>query len=913
MGTTYANHSNLAYMESMYQIYLENPERLEASWRFFFDGVAFNGGLNGHQAVPAESTQSTTAHKVQRLLRAYRKWGYLYAKIDPLELSPVDRSDLALENFGFTQDDRDIQVPTLGFLKAPHAKLGELIDALERTYCGHIGVEYTHASNFERESWFQARLEHNFNQPDLGLEVKRDILRRLNAAELFEKFLHTKYVGQKRFSLEGAEALIPCLAELIESLNEFGADEVVIGMPHRGRLNVLTNIMGKTHEEIFNEFEPNFLPDGVQGGGDVKYHKGFVSDYQTRSDEKVHINLADNPSHLEAVCPVVEGLVRAHQSLRNDENRGKVVPVLIHGDASFAGQGIVSETLNMFKLEGYSTGGTVHIIVNNQIGFTTEPRDARSTRYCSDVARQILAPVFHVNGDDPEALIHAVRIAAEFRQTYHHDVVIDLVCYRRHGHNEGDEPSFTQPVMYRSIKKMPSTRGIYTKTLIDRGDVEARVARELEQDFNQHLQEALEQARSGKVSDSSPPVGDHYHDRKPTTSIDMFAPVATAVDAEWLRGIARDMAVIPEGFHVNRKVKRLLDERLTQVEAGKGIDWGNAETLAYASLLAQGIPCRLSGQDVKRGTFSHRHAVVFDTENGREHAPVQRAAAEGTRLSIFNSHLSELAVLGFEFGYALARPKSLVIWEAQFGDFSNGAQIIIDQFIVSSEVKWNRVCDLVMFLPHGYEGQGPEHSSARLERFLQMCAQNNIQVANLTEPAQLFHILRRQALRDFQKPLVLMTPKSLLRHKSCVSDLHDFSEGGFREIIGDTKNCPDARRLVLCSGKIYYDLHEERERRENAESVALARVEQLYPLAEARLDGIVAAYPKLEEVVWAQEEPRNMGAWSFMEPRLRARFPKLKVRYVGRQPAASPAVGSLYLHRQQQDALVKAAFEPFGA
>ncbi|CAM2009872.1 2-oxoglutarate dehydrogenase E1 component [Acanthopleuribacter pedis] len=903
MDTTYANRFNLKYMETMYASYLENPDAVDPSWRYFFDGVAF---ASQHPLNPAgEGGESSTGYKMQRLLRAYRKWGHLYAKLDPLDLDQEAPTLKPTDYVAFTDAEKSNPVPTLGFLPEPHTAFETMIAALERTYCGTIGIEYTHGSDPEREQWFQERIEPNQNQPQLDLATKRGILQRLNAAELFERFLHTKYVGQKRFSLEGAESLIPCLAELLESLGGLGAEEVVIGMPHRGRLNVLANIMGKTYAEIFTEFEDD-PAHTIQGAGDVKYHKGFVSDFETRAGAKIHINLADNPSHLEAVTPVVQGQVRAHQSLRNDENRGKVVPVLIHGDASFAGQGIVSETLNMFKLEGFSTGGTIHIIVNNQIGFTTEPRDSRSTKYSSDVARQILAPVFHVNGDDPEALVHAIRIAAEFRQTFHHDVVIDLVCYRRHGHNEGDEPSFTQPVMYGAIKPHPSARKIYTEALLQRGDVEEKVARELEAEFTATLQDHLESARGGNVTKQAPPVGDHYHAHRGTEYADMFAPVATQVAEKTLRDLGERLAALPDGFNINRKVKRVLDERLRQLQAGEGIDWGNAEHLAFASLVNEGIPCRLTGQDVKRGTFSHRHAGLFDSKTGAEHVPLKQLHPQQAGFKIYNSHLSELAVVGFEFGYSLAPPKCLVIWEAQFGDFVNGAQIIIDQFIAASETKWQRVSDLVMFLPHGYEGQGPEHSSARMERFLQMCAQNNMQVANLTEPAQLFHILRRQVKREFQKPLVIMTPKSLLRHKACVSKLADFSENGFREIIVDNKKVPGARRLVLCSGKVYYDLQEERERR-NSDDVAIARIEQLYPLKEADLLALAEQYADLEDIVWLQEEPQNMGAWSFIEPRLRGLFAELPIRYVGREAAASPAVGSSRVHRQQQEAIINRA------
>ncbi len=901
MKPSYASHMNVDYIEKMFEAYSADPDSIEPSWRHFFEGMAF-----GENRGSVESPSSDL--RIHELIRAYRKWGHLCAQLDPLERPRPTNEQLKLENFGLSQADLDKTFPTFGFLPEANALLKDLIQALKQTWCGHIGLEFLHGSDLEQEAWFEERVEKGFNQPNLSLDVKRSILEKLNEAELFEKFLHNKYPGQKRFSLEGGDGFIPLMAEMIEALATEDVEEVVIGMSHRGRLNVLANIMAKTLEDMFTEFEPNYQPNTVEGDGDVKYHKGYVSKYHTRSGRSVNLTLADNPSHLEAVCPVVQGLVRAHQTMRQDIDRRRIVPILVHGDASFSGQGIVSETLNMSQLKGYKTGGAIHVIINNQIGFTTNPDESRSTVYCSDVARQILAPVFHVNGQDPEAIVHAVQIACAYRQRFNRDVVIDLICYRKHGHNEGDEASFTQPLMYRKIKAMATPRQSYVDQLISQGEVEARVARTLEKEFRKKLDEALALARSGQVEAHAVKSGPHYDDYRRITTEEIFTPVNTSLGEDAMLDLAQAMTYIPADFQAHKKVRRLYQNRMKQVKTGVGIDWGCAEALAYASLLVENIPCRLSGQDVKRGTFSHRHAVIFSMEDEAAYTSLNKLKKGQARFSIYNSHLSELAVLGFEFGYGLARPKCLVIWEAQFGDFSNGAQIIIDQFIASSESKWNRVSNLVMFLPHGYEGQGPEHSSARLERFLQLCAENNIQVANLTEPAQLFHILRRQALRNFRKPLVIMTPKSLLRHEACVSKLNDFTTSGFREIITESqseevfKNCT---RLLLCSGKIYYDLESQREQHQN---VSIVRIEQIYPLATHQLEAIRDQCPNLEEVFWVQEEPQNMGAWAFMEPRLREIFPQ-PLQYVGRDASASPAVGSLALHKKEQHEIVKLAFQ----
>lgn len=900
MGS-YANRFDADYIESLYKEYLENSDRVAPSWRHFFDGMTFAG-------APEKAVERVDEDfRVFALIRAYRKWGHLLADLNPLKPPANTNATLDLAQFGFDEADLPREVPTGGLMPAARAPLGELIALLKETYCGRVGVEYLDGSNPEMENWFQEQLEPTRNQPTLSLDEKRWILEKLNGAELFEKFLHKKYVGQKRFSLEGAESLIPCVAEILEQLATYEGSEVVVGMSHRGRLNVLANIMGKSFEEIFAEFEPNYVPNSVHGSGDVKYHKGFESLYQTRTGQEVQVSLADNPSHLEAVCPVVQGVVRAHQSLRHDENRLLIIPLLIHGDASFAGQGMVSETLNMSQLEGFRTGGTIHIIVNNQIGFTTNPEDSRSTKYASDVARQILAPVFHVNGDHPEAVVHVARLASAFRQRFHRDVVIDLVCYRRHGHNEGDEPSFTQPIMYSQIKSHLSPREAYSQQLIAQGELEAAVAQKMEEVFDASLEEALVETRTGNRKAPTAKREMHFQEFKPVGEVEMLSFTQSAVPGETLKDLMIQLTQVPEHFSLNRKIRRIFDQRLEAVTQGVGIDWGCAEHLAFASLLSEGIPCRLTGQDVQRGTFSHRHAVVFDTETGESYTPLSAVARAGVKFSIYNSHLSEQAVLGFEFGYGMARPKSLVIWEAQFGDFSNGAQTIIDQFIASSESKWQRVNHLVMFLPHGYEGQGPEHSSARLERFLQLCAEANIQVCNPTEPAQLFHLLRRQMIRDFRKPLIVMTPKSLLRHTACVSSLEAFTTGGFREVVPDSDEASAARRLVFCSGKLFYELQAAREAKASR-NVALIRIEQLYPLAIDQIASIASGYPQANDVVWAQEEPQNMGAWSYIRPRLEALF-ETRVRYVGRAESASPAVGSLMIHNQEQQRIMEQVFD----
>ncbi|MBI2821291.1 MAG: 2-oxoglutarate dehydrogenase E1 component, partial [Acidobacteria bacterium] len=680
-------------------------------------------------------------------------------------------------------------------------------------------------------------------------------------------------------------------------------------MAHRGRLNVLANILNKTYEMIFSEFEDHFTPGAVEGSGDVKYHKGFSGLYRTSAGEQIRVTLAANPSHLEAVDPVVEGAVRARQFLRGDKGREHALPCLIHGDAAFAGQGSVAETLNLSRLEGYTTGGTIHLILNNQIGFTTDPRDARSTCYASDLARVVLAPTFHVNGDAPEAVVHCVRLAAEFRQAFHRDVVIDMVCYRRHGHNEADEPSFTQPLMYRKIREHPTVRAIYTAVLVRRGDLEAEMAREMERNFRRELQEALETTREMTPTERDQTLRPTWAEYHRATREELESPVETAVAAAAIERIGAKISAVPESFHLHTKLRPLLAERLEMARGKRAIDWGMAEALALGSLLKENVHVRLTGQDTCRGTFSHRHAVLYDTEDGTLYVPLNHLSGEQARLSVFNSPLSELAAVGFEFGYSTGNPAALTIWEAQFGDFANGAQIIIDQFVAASEAKWGRMSGLVLLLPQGYEGQGPEHSSARLERFLQLCAEDNMQVVNLTTPAQYFHVLRRQMRRPFRKPLIVMSPKSLLRHPRATSQIPDLTAGRFHEVLGDAAEPGQARRLLLCCGKIFYDLAAAREKSQRSD-IALIRIEQIYPFIPARLSEQLQRYPDCGDIVWVQEEPQNMGAWTFVAPRLERLLGRGQtLRYVGRPEAASPATGSHREHHKEQQQLVDEALE----
>ncbi len=892
--TAIATRANLDAIEAAYRRWREDPDSVEEGWRFFFEGFEL-----GAQGLPAAAGTQTS---IVRLIDAYRDLGHFLAHLDPLGERKTTHPLLELKEFGLDEADLDRTFDTSYFVGLPRATLRELIGALRETYCRTIGVEYMHIQDTRIRRWLQERMEPRRNQPRFARRRQFRLLMDLHFAELFEKFLHTRYIGQKRFSLEGSETLIPVLDALVEHAAEGGVREIVLGMAHRGRLNVLANIIGKPYEEIFSEFEENYLPDSIDGDGDVKYHLGFSAD-RTFKGKTIHLSLTPNPSHLEAVDPVVEGRTRAKQRLYGDRERRLGIPLLIHGDAAFAGQGLVAETLNLSQLTGYTTGGTVHVIVNNQIGFTTSPKDARSTTYCTDVAKMIQVPIFHVNAEDPEAAVYVAELALDFRQQFHNDVVIDLYCYRRHGHNEGDEPSFTQPLMYGKIKDRPTLSEVYTEQLIMRGDLTADETEAIDEDFHDKLQTAQQHVRTGPPRPRSKTVlGGQWNG---LTNQFSFAQVDTTVPLETLDRITERLTAVPAGFTLNPKIARMLEVRRQEMAERRPIDWSFAEALSFGSLLLEGTPVRLSGQDSRRGTFSQRHAVLYDARTGERYFPLNAMEPGQATFTAYDSLLSEAAVLGFEFGYALDEPDTLVLWEAQFGDFANGAQVIIDQYVAGSQSKWQRDNGLVMLLPHGYEGQGPEHSSARPERFLQLCAENNMQVCNLTTPAQYFHVLRRQMKRNFRKPLVIMTPKSLLRHKECVSPVEAFTDGRFEEIIDDPAADPGrVRRVLLCGGKVYYDLLEGRAKR-GADDVAIIRVEQLYPLREDLLVKILTRYRKAREWAWVQEESQNMGAWTFMEPRLRALG--YGIEYVGRDASASPATGSLKVHQREQKELVEAA------
>jgi len=906
--STVANRANLNMIEDLYQRWLNDPSSVEASWRFFFEGYDLGRAPHG----PAETSTSVDPNAaraqaaVTRLIDAYREYGHYLADLDPLKLNPRRRTHELLEPsaFGLTESDLD-HVFYNRLSDGGFSSLRELIAILRATYCRTIGVEFMHIRDGAIRKWLLERMEPVRNRPAFDIKKKRRVVYKLNEGELFETFLHKNYVGQKRFSLEGGEMLIPLLDAVIERAGSQGVKEIVMGMPHRGRLNVLVNILNKPYGMVFHEFEGNHLPETVGGDGDVKYHLGFSADHLTADKQMVHLTLTANPSHLEAVDPVVEGRMRAKQRRFLDRDRRLGVPVLIHGDAAFAGQGLVAETLNLSQLPGYRTGGTIHIVVNNQIGFTTAPSDSRSTGYCTDVAKMIEVPIFHVNGEDPQAVVHIAELAFDFRQTFGKDVVIDMVCYRRHGHNEGDEPAFTQPLMYEKIRNRISIRELYTEQLVMAGELSSQEAETIAETFADKLEHILEEVRHGQVEPRSPNrvFAGAWAGLVPDFS---FVPVETGVSYETLRAITEKGAAVPNGFTVNPKLAKLLSGRVKTVETKGVLDWASAETLAIGSLLWEETPVRLSGQDSRRGTFSQRHAVLFDMRTGERFTPLDHLKEGQAEFCIYDSLLSEAAVLGFDYGYSLDEPHMLIMWEAQFGDFANGAQVIIDQFIASAESKWGRASGLVMLLPHGYEGQGPEHSSARLERFLQLCAEENIQVTVPTTPAQYFHVLRRQVRRQFRKPLIVMTPKSLLRHKLAVSPVDHLTVGHFHDVLDDPAAPDRVRRVLLCSGKVSYDLIAKRAEVGNQREVAVIRIEQLYPWPADSLKAIRERYRSAREWVWVQEESQNMGAWTFVAPRLKELM-GLEVQYVGRDASASPATGSKLVHDREQAEIVEAA------
>jgi 2-oxoglutarate dehydrogenase E1 component len=894
---------NAVFVEEIRGRFEADPDLVDAGWAPVFAAETHRGAI-----APRDAERYS---RVLRLIHAYRSRGHRIAATDPLGESPTYYPELDPAHYGFGRDDLAQPAPAGDLYGGPVQTLGAILERLRATYCGSVGVEFTHLQDPGRRIWLQQRMEAGANATVLDDAERRRVLEKLTEAEVFERFLATRFVGQKRFSLEGAEALIPLLDTLVEDAPAHGVVEIVLGMSHRGRLNVLAHVLGKPVDAIFYEFEgvPVDLPFG---SGDVKYHKGFSSDRDTASGARVHLSLTANPSHLEAVDPVVEGRVRAKQVRAGDARGTTIVPVLVHGDAAFAGQGIVAETLNLSNLAGYSTGGTLHVVVNNQIGFTTPPAEARSTLYATDVAKMIQAPIFHVNADDPDAVVHCVKLALAHRQRFGRDVVIDLVCYRRHGHNEGDEPGFTQPLLYEKIRRLHPVRQRYAERLEAAGVIGAGDAARLVAERRADLERAMDRIASGAPAPDEP-----YELAGPWRGLSRTAPArapGTAVAEAQLARLAEASTELPEDFDLHAKLAPVLERRRKAMVDGARIDWASAEALAFASLLAEGHSVRLSGQDSVRGTFSQRHAAFVDQSTGAEFAPLTRVAAAGARFEVYDSLLSEAAVLGFEYGYSLADPTTLTLWEAQFGDFVNGAQVIIDQFITSAHAKWQRMSGLVLLLPHGHEGQGPEHSSARIERFLHACAGDNLQVVNCTTPAQYFHVLRRQMLRAFRTPLVLATPKSLLRHPEACSPPVELCRGGFRPLIGDAVAgaAPDAvTRVVFCSGKLYYELLAERGRRHprGPLPVALVRVEELHPWPGDRVAEVIEEFPRASRVVWAQEEPANMGAWSFVRERIQgALLPRQCLVYAGRPEAASPATGSRRVHQEEQAALVAAAF-----
>jgi 2-oxoglutarate dehydrogenase E1 component len=913
MRTTLGTRANLDLIDQNYQRWQEDPASVDPSWAAFFEGFEL-GNLPQKNGAAVAAPRSVTREsplqtRIDGLVYAYRTLGHTIARVNPLADKRPENPSLSLRELGFGEKDLDLRVSSKFFLDNQEMTLREMIAHLTKIYADSIGAEFMHIQNPRIRNWVLHRLESRPNKHDTARQIKIALLRALMEADSFETFLQTRYVGQKRFSLQGAESLLVILDSILHKCAIDGVEEICMGMAHRGRLNVLANFLKKSLRVIFTEFSENYVPESVAGDGDVKYHLGYRTIRKLGSGARIEIRLAANPSHLEAVDPVVEGTARARQRIRGDtEHRKKVLPLLIHGDAAFAGQGIVAETLNMSQLHGYGTGGTVHVVVNNQIGFTTLPEDARSSMYATDIAKMIEAPIFHVNGDDPLACMQVSQLALDFRQEFGRDVVIDMYCYRRYGHNEGDEPAFTQPDLYAKIDKHPSAAQSYKRELLDLGALTEDDAASLETEMSLRLEIALDTVKAlekekavkqAQFKESAAVFQPEY------TS----APVSTAINEKMLKQIVDALTRVPDDFNVQPKIKRIvLEHRRKVFENGGPYEWHYAELLAFGSLLLDGTPVRLSGQDSARGTFSTRHAILYDAKTGAPYVPLMHMGDKQARICIYNSLLSEAAVLGFDYGYSLDYPNMLCLWEAQFGDFSNGAQTIIDQFIVSAESKWQRPSGITLLLPHGYEGQGPEHSSGRLERFLQLCAEENMQACNLTTAAQYFHVLRRQMKRDFVKPLVIMTPKSLLRAEFASSRAEEFTKGKFEEILGSPEVGPAGKikRVILCSGKVYYDLLNYRSEKK-IDNAAIIRVEQLYPLHEKKLKSMMKAFPEKAEIVWCQEEPENMGGWTFMEPRLRKMFDR-EIAYAGRDASASPAVGSLVLHKREQACVVKDAF-----
>ncbi len=916
--------SNLELIKSYYKTYKKNPNDLRKEWKVFFEDLDeeasnFLSEKNNHKyneknkhllekniEVSKEDQYTANSLRARLLIRAYRIAGHLKADLDPLNLTEKKYiPDLDPKTYGLNDEDMNKEVFVDGVFGINKIQLSELIKILEKYYCGKIGTQFMHIQDKEQRDWIMDRIENIKPEEIFTDKGKKAILERLTAAEFFENFLDKKYTGTKRFGLEGGESLIPALEQILKYGGKNGIEEVVLGMPHRGRLNVLANFMGKPFSAIFSEFQGNASnPDDVQGSGDVKYHLGTSSD-RNFENIKVHLSLTANPSHLEAVNPVVVGKVRAKQDQKKDIDRKKVVGLLMHGDAAFSGQGLVPETLDLSGLKGYKTGGTIHFIVNNQIGFTTSPTFSRSGPYCSDVALMVEAPIFHVNGDDPEAVVYAARVATEFRQKFNKDVVIDMFCYRRQGHNESDEPAFTQPLMYEKIRNHSTTREIYAKKLIKEDVLKENDVNKLLEDWSEKLEKDLELGKSFKPNKADWLEGSW---RGLESKGSVKPNIITGIPLKTLKEFGVTLTQVPEKFNINRKVQRILQKRLKTISEGKDIDWACAEALAFASLLYEGVSVRLSGQDCGRGTFSQRHAIIVDQKTEEKFSTLNNFIRNGSKVEIVDSPLSEAAVLGFEYGYTLADPNTLVLWEAQFGDFANGAQLIIDQFIVSGESKWLRMSGITILLPHGYEGQGPEHSSARIERYLQMAAEDNIQIVNCTTPANYFHVLRRQMLRKFRKPLIIFTPKSLLRKKEAVSTLDEMSSSSrFQKVIAEG-NGKNIDKIVFCSGKIFYDI-QDKINNDQSNSILIIRLEQLYPFPGEIIADKIKDY-KHARFFWCQEEPKNMGAWSFIFPKLRklildGSFTHQHIKYVGREDSASTATGLFRKHIEEQNNIIE--------
>ena len=945
------NSANSDYIDALYEQYLADPASVDSEWTTFFRGFDFGFRRSEEEEEAAEGTSATTPESVRvapptpiqdlppapiqapppepsepvesggpdrrkrertdkgvvALVRAYRQRGHFIAQLDPLGNNTTSHPLLELSEFGITDEDLEKGVGFGTFQYKTDGSLVALLDALRRTYCGTLGMDTMTTVDKEQEAWLEAKVEPILGRLTYSVEERRRILFQLIEAEEFEQFLHTRYIGQKRFSIEGGDALLPLLDALVETGSGLGVEELVIGMAHRGRLNVLAHILHKPYEVMLADFEGASREEGAEDEGDVKYHQGYSYDFVTRQGRKMHLSLSPNPSHLELVNPIIEGMVLAKQDYLHDKERGRVIPLQIHGDAAFTGQGTVAETLNLSQLDGYWNGGTIHIIIDNQLGYTALPRESRFTQYPTDIARQIQAPVFHVNADDPEQVVHAARLAIEFRQEFKRDVLIDLKCYRRYGHNEADDPTLTQPLMYADIKDHPTAATLYGQQLVSAGVVSQEDVDGMRGDVQEVLDRCQEKAKRLKVKPRTNTFGGVWQGM---TWAGQEWDADTAVTLRTLKRLGELVTKAPDGFHLHRTVERLNQARREMATGDRPIDWGCAEMLAYGSLLLERVPVRLVGQDAQRGTFAHRHAVWHDVETGERHSPLTDMARDQGEFVVLNTMLSELAVLGFEYGITSTDPRRLVMWEAQFGDFANGAQLVIDQYIASAEAKWHRMCGIVMLLPHGQEGMGPEHSSARLERYLQLCAKRNMQVVYPTKPSQIFHVLRRQMHRNFRKPLIVMTPKSLLRHKACVSDLSEFTDGGFQNVIdAEVADVEAVRRVILCTGKIYYDLLAGLEEKSLGE-VAIVRVEQLYPFPEVELAKVMSGYSNADEYLWVQEEALNMGAWYFVQPLLDDLLPlEAGLRYVGRDEAASPAVGDAVQHQNEQLEIVEQALD----